>query len=171
MDDKAHSKSFGVFKPVGYLVVSFPKAEQADQGMDALVGQGVETAGIVRYTDREMLAQIDSDLAEAGVLASVGQEKNLVKAHRALAEQGYHWLVIPAEDRDAAARIADSLAACGAERAQLYGRFIIEEMIEHGDDEQQVAESPDRHLDAQTPSGDESERAQIRPADAEADQR
>lgn len=167
MEDKATSKSFGVFKPVGYLVVSFPKAEQVDQGMDAMTEQGLSTAGINRYTDREMLEQIDADIAGAGVLASVGQEMNLVKAHRALAERGYHWLVIPAHDRDEAARIADCLAACGAERAQLYGRFIIEEMIEHSTDEPQVAESPERHLDAQTVSGDEAERAEIRPAETD----
>ncbi len=42
------------------------------------------------------------------------------------------------------------------------GNFIIEELIEHADDESQVAESPDRGLDAQTPSGLEAERVQRR---------
>lgn len=68
-------------------------------------------------------------------------------------------------DNDEAARTAaDALKAAGAERAQLYGRFIIEELIEHAADLPQVSESPDRGLDAQTPSGHEAERAELRPA-------
>lgn len=156
-------RSFGVFKPVGHLVISFAQAEQADAAAQALRERSIADAGqLRRYSDREMLAQIDADLADASPLASLGQEMNLVKAHRALAERGYHWLVVAAPDDEAARRVADCAAAAGAERAQFYGRFVIEEMIEHPDDEPQVAESPERQLDSQTVSGDEAERAQIR---------
>jgi hypothetical protein len=106
-----------------------------------------------------MIRQVDSDLDNAGALAAIGQEVNLVKAHRALAEQGYHFLVVHADDDDQAQRIADTVKGFNAERAQHYGHFIIEELISHPDDEPQVAESPDRGLDAQTPSGFEDERA------------
>ncbi|NYS35797.1 hypothetical protein HZZ02_19160, partial [Streptococcus danieliae] len=84
--------------------------------------------------------------------------------HQALAERGYHWLVVRVDNDEAARTAADALKAAGAERAQLYGRFIIEELIEHAADLPQVSESPDRGLDAQTPSGHEAERAEIRPA-------
>ena len=84
----------------------------------------------------------------------------------AVAQQlGYHFLAVKA-DNDEHAR---SVAAIGrehhAERAQYYGRFIVEELIEHPTDTAQVAESPARGLDAQTPSGQEEERARLRPAD------
>jgi hypothetical protein len=46
-----------------------------------------------------------------------------------------------------------------AERAQRYGQFIIEELIEPSGDEQQTFESPDRGLDAQTRSGEEKDLA------------
>lgn len=36
---------------------------------------------------------------------------------------------------------------------------MFEELIESADAQPQVAESPDRGLDAQTPSGEEAERA------------
>ena len=52
-----------------------------------------------RLTDREMLSQIEQDLQKASSLAAVGQELNLIKAHRALAERGYHWLVVHAPGR------------------------------------------------------------------------
>lgn len=164
MDD-SNDHSYGVFKPVGHLVASFAEAEMADRAFESLGQQQIDRSKVRRYSDKQMLAQIDADMENASILASLGQEMNLIKAHRELAERGYHWLVVPAEDRDAAAGIADALAACGAERAQYYSRFIIEEMIEHPDDLRQVAESPARKLDSQTVSGKEGERAQIRPGD------
>jgi hypothetical protein len=165
--DESPDRSFGVFKPVGHLVASFPDADMSSHAMEALKKQQLDTTQVRRYTDREMLSQIDVDIKGASILASIGQEMNLIKAHRELAERGYHWLVIPAEDRDEAARVADVLATCGAERAQYYTRLIIEEMIQHSEDLRQVAESPDRQLDAQTRSGTEGERAAIRPAEDE----
>jgi hypothetical protein len=163
MDSTDH-QAYGVFKPIGHMVVSFPSASQAEQGRASLEALGVAPADVHPYTDREMLAQIDADLERASPLASVGQELNLIKAHRTLAERGYHWLVVRVADDKAARRAAAVLKAQGAERAQLYGRFIIEEMIEHDSDLAQTRESPDTGLDAQTPSGKEEERARLRPA-------
>ena len=163
-------RSFGVFKPVDHVVISFAGAEQADAAAQALAEIGVQGATVVRrLTDRQMLAQIERDLQKASSLAAVGQELNLIKAHRVLAERGYHWLVVHAPDRDHALQVARTVRAHGAERAQLYGNFIIEELIEHHDDDKaQVAESPDRGLDAETPSGEESERARLHARDRRA---
>ena len=169
MDQKTDDHAFGVFKPVGCVVISFPQAAQADQAKDAILALGPAPADVRRLTDAKMLAQIDSDMQTASPLASIGQEMNLVKAHRALAERGYHWLVVHAPDDEQARQVADVAKAAGAERAQHYGRLIIEELIEHPEDLTQVGESPDRQLDAQTPSGHESERADLRPADEDGD--
>lgn len=156
-------RSFGVFKPVGHLVISFPHAEQADRAADALADLGLVPGAVRHYSDREMLHQIDQDIAGASPLASVGQEMNLVLAHRALAERGYHWLLVHADNDEQAVRIANVAKGCGAERAQHYGHFIIEELIERPGALPQVAESPDRGLDAQTPSGHEVETGEPHP--------
>jgi hypothetical protein len=151
-------RSFGVFKPVDHVVISFPSGEQASAAEQALAKIGLQgVPSVRRLSDREMLAQIDHDLQKASSLAAVGQEVNLVKSHRALAERGYHWLVVRAPRREEALQVAQTARAHGAERAQHYGNFIIEEMIDPGT-RPQVAESPDRGLDAQTPSGQEAER-------------
>ena len=161
----ADEHSFGVFKPVGHVVISFPSAAQADATAQVLQRFGLQSGPEVRrFTDRQMLAQIDRDLQHASPLAAVGQEINLIKAHRALAERGYHWLVVHAADDELARRVAHVARQQGAERAQLYGKFIVEELIDPRSGRPQVAESPDRGLDAQTPSGLESERAQQRSA-------
>lgn len=163
--DHEEQTSFGVFKPVGHTVISFPSADQADEARTALGRLGVAGDAIQRYTDREMLSQIDRDIQQAGPLASIGQEMNLVLAHKALAEKGYHWLIVHTPKDELARRVAACVKPLGAERAQLYGHFIIEELITHADEPPQVAESPDRHLDSATPSGREEERAELRPAE------
>ncbi|MCE4553104.1 hypothetical protein [Pelomonas cellulosilytica] len=149
--------SFGVFKPVGHVVISLPDAEAADRAADALGRLGIAGDAVHRYTDREMLRQIDEDVARASPLASIGQEMNLVLAHRVLAQRGYHWLVVGVSGDEQARQLAQAVKAEGAERAQHYGHFIIEDLIERDGGVPQVAESPDRGLDAQTPSGKESE--------------
>lgn len=165
MDPSDH-RAYGVFKPVGHMVVSFPDAATVGKGQEALAALGYERADIHRYTPEQMVAQCDADIARASPLAGVGQELNLVKAYRELAERGFHWLVLREDDDDRARRAADALHAQGAERAQLYGRFIIEEMITRSADMPQVKESPDTGLDPQTPSGQEKERAHMRPPEA-----
>ncbi|MBW8846732.1 MAG: hypothetical protein JF607_17330 [Burkholderiales bacterium] len=157
-------RSFGVFKPVGHVVISFPQAAQATQAATAMAALDLAPGSLRHYSDREMVQQIDDDIAHASPLASVGQEMNLVLAHRALAARGYHWLVVYVTSDKQAAEVAAIAQAHGAERAQHYGHFIIEELIERPGGITQVAESPDRGLDAQTPSGKESEAAELKKA-------
>jgi hypothetical protein len=156
-----HERSFGVFKPVGHVVISFPGVAEASAAVQAMRAAGLGRDEIRHYTDRQMIEQIDDDIAHASPLAAVGQELNLVRAHRALAVQGYHFLVVHVPEKREGAlpaqQIADIAREQGALRAQLYGSFIIEELIQRPDQLTQVGESPDRGLDAQTPSGLEAE--------------
>jgi hypothetical protein len=165
--EREDNTSFGVFKPVGHTVISFASADMATRARDALAEAGVGGDAVRYYTDEEMLSQIDADLQHASPLAAVGQEMNLVMAHKALAQRGYHWLVVKTPDNESASKVADCVGPLGAERAQLYGGFVIEELIEHSDDERQFAESPDKGLDAGTVSNDEEERADLRPPQEE----
>jgi len=153
-----HPQAYGVFKPVGHVVVSFPPETDLDAVGRALAQAGFPPSEVRRYSAREMVEQADRDLSEATALASLGQEANLVKAHRALAERGYGFLVVHAPKDDQAAHVAALAERFGAERAQYYGRLMIEELIEHAEDTAQVAESTARGLDAQTPSGREQDR-------------
>jgi hypothetical protein len=59
------------------------------------------------------------------------------------------------KDEDAQ-RVADIGRQFNATRAQKYGHLMIEELIEPGTGENQVPESPDTGLDAQTLSGREA---------------
>ncbi len=153
MDKSDRPDAYGVFKPVGHVVVSFEPDADSKAAVAALQDAGF--GDVVHYTPEEMIRQADLDVQNAGLLATIGQELNLVKAHRALAEQGASFVVVGAPSDDEAQRVADIVKSHGATRAQSYGRFIIEELIEPGSGEKQVAESPDRGIDAQTRTGHE----------------
>jgi hypothetical protein len=148
--------AYGVFKPVGHVIVAFPDDEDSQGALAELLRIGFKPADIVAYTPAEMKAQADIDIDQAGLLAGIGQELNLVKAHRELAVNGHYFLVVHAPGDDEVAKVADTARRFHAIRAQKYGRLMIEELLEPGTGERQVAESPDRGLDAQTRSGNES---------------
>lgn len=145
-------EAFGVFKPVGHIVIAFRSAADQQAAAQALLQQGFAASALVRFTPDEMKSQVDADIKAASVLASLGQELNLVKAHRALAESGCSFLVVHAPDDDLAERVAVVARTMKAVAAQRYGRFIIEELVEQAPGEAQVFESPDRGLDTETPT-------------------
>ena len=156
MKSNDRPEAYGVFKPVGHVIVALPTAADAQGARSALLADGFTADEIVAYSPDEMKRQADIDIEQAGVLAGIGQELNLVKSHRDLAEKGYSFLVVRAPKDEEAQRVADIARRFNATRAQSYGRLMIEELIEVGSGEKQVAESPDRGLDAQTRSGREA---------------
>lgn len=149
-----HPSTLGAFKPVGHVVIAFPREVDADAVQRALLEAGRPADAITRMSSAQMIAQADHDLATASPIAAVGQELNLVRAQRELAVSGHSFFVVAAHDDDVT-RVTDVARRFGATRAQRYGRFIIEELVEVGSGENQVGESPDRGLDAQTVSGQE----------------
>ena len=156
MSSTDRPESFGVFKPVGHVIVALPTEADARGAMTALLSDGFEPADIVSYSPEQMQRQADIDIEQAGVLAGIGQELNLVKSHRELAARGHSFLVVRAPKDEQAQRVATIARRFNASRAQSYGHLMIEELIEVGSGENQVAESPDRGLDAQTESGRET---------------
>ncbi|WP_431103834.1 hypothetical protein [Roseateles noduli] len=146
-DDDERPTSFGVYKPVDHLVISFPGAADAGQARAALSAHGIADADLHAITDREMIELVERDLKRASPLAAIGQEINLLRSQGELAERGYHFLVVKARDDAQAREIAEIARRNHAERAQYYGHFIIEEMLEPEAGRPQVSESPHRGLD------------------------
>ena len=123
-------QAFGVFKPVGHVVVSFEAVDDATAAADLLLERGFSAEDLVRYTPQQMLAQVDTDLAQASPLASIGQELNLIKAHRELAERGYSFVIVHAPSDDKVEQVTEVARRTRAYTAQSYGRSIIEELID-----------------------------------------
>ena len=153
MDPTDRPEAYGVFKPVGHVIMAFATDADTQGALSALLSSGFVRDEVAVYSPEQMKSQAEADIEKAGVLATIGQELNLVRAHRDLAAQGHSFLVVRAPKGDGAQRIADIGRRFNAIRAQKYGRLLIEELIEVGSGENQVAESPDRGLDSQTRSG------------------
>jgi large subunit ribosomal protein L9 len=84
-----------------------------------------------------MRRQADIDIDQAGVLAGIGQELNLVKAHRELAIKGHGFLVVRAPGDDEAQKVADVLdgksfivVRSAGETGQLYGSVAARDVVE-----------------------------------------
>ncbi len=146
MDKKHIPESFGVFKPVGHVVITFRTAGDLQSAEAALSEQGFAASEMVRYTSAEMIAQVDAEVAKASPLAAIGQDLNLIKAHRELAQQGCSFLVVHAPEQahvDKVNAVAHTLKAVAAQR---YGRFVTEELIDDASGNQ-TFESTDTGLD------------------------
>jgi hypothetical protein len=155
MNNTNSQTAYGVFKPVGHVLASFPTEDDARAAIGALKDAGFGDADVAFYPAADVLERAERDIAHSGILASIGQELNLVKEQRDLAAQGHPFISVHAEQDDAARRVGDIVGRYKADRAQKYGHLIIEELIEPGSGQRQVAESPDRGLDPQTRSGHE----------------
>jgi hypothetical protein len=141
MDKNNPPESFGIFKPVGWIVITLRTAPELDALAQTLADHGFAPDALVRYTPAEMLAQIDSELPNASPLAEFGQEIRIVKAHRVLAQNGCSFLVVHAPDDQSVAQVAAAVRDCGAPTAQRYGRLIIEELTERSASEVPFASS------------------------------
>ena len=160
MNDSNSQTAYGVFKPVGHVLASFPTERDARSAVEALKQAGFPNVAF--YPASEVLERAERDIRNSGVLANIGQELNLVKQQRDLAEQGHPFVSVLAEEDEAARRAADIVARYNADRAQKFGRLIIEELIEPGTEQRQAKESPDTGLDPQTRSGNESGTGPVR---------
>lgn len=147
MDKLNPPRSFGVFKPVGHVVVSFPEAAQALSAIAQLRDDGFEDADITHYSAAQMRAQVDDEVRRSNPLASIGQDMNLIQKHGELADAGCDFLVVRARDADRAEQVAVIARRLHAVTAQRYGLFIVEELIARPLGDEQSAESPETGLD------------------------
>ena len=154
MNDSNSQTAYGVFKPVGHVLASFPTERDARSAVQALQEAGF--TDVAFHPAEEVRTRAERDIANAGVLAGIGQELNLVKQQRDLAKEGHPFVSVLAPEADEARRAASIVARHSADRAQKFGRLIIEELLEPGTGQRQARESPDTGLDAQTRSGQES---------------
>ena len=150
-----HPTSFGVFKPVGHVLMSFATADQSDVSAKALLDTGFSESEIFRYSPVEMQAQAETDIEAASPMASLGQDLNLVKAHLALALQGQSFIVVSTAEDEQVQRATEVAKRMHATRAQHYGMLVVEELVPPGTSTQQAAESPDTGLDMQKRARDD----------------
>ena len=121
--------SFGVFKPVGHLMVGVPAQEQADRLEAALRTAGWPPGAMHHFVPRESVAELAAMVDNAGAMAGFGYEITLLRRYLSLAEQGYCWLLVKVSDSEHAGSAAETARSHGAVLAVYYRRFTVEDLI------------------------------------------
>ena len=121
--------SFGVFKPVGHLMIGLPTQEQTDTLVSALQGAGWASHEVRQFTPRESVAELEDLVEKAGALAGFGYEITLLRRYLTLARGGQLWLLVKVEDTDEAAQAAELARERGATLAVHYRLLTVEELI------------------------------------------
>jgi hypothetical protein len=121
--------SFGVFKPVGHVMMGLPTQTQLDALVSALHDAGWPAPGVRQFSPRESVAELRAMVDNAGPLAGFGYEITLLKRYLALTEEGYRWLLVQTEDSESATAAAALARASGATIAVHYRTLTVEELI------------------------------------------
>lgn len=130
MEKNKPPESFGVFKPVGHIVMAYRSPDALQSACGALLEQGFTQATMLRYSSQEMAEQVDTELKNASPLASFGYELKLINIYRELAAAGCAFLIVHAPEDDQVARVAAVANKMQAVTAQRYGSLIIEELVD-----------------------------------------
>lgn len=121
--------SFGLFKPVGHVMVGLPTQKHIDKLVASLLGAGWTDGAVLHFTPRESAAELETMVDNAGAMAGFGYEITMLRRYLALAQQGYRWLLVKVNDSEHAATVAASARSCGAVLAVHYRRFTVEELL------------------------------------------
>jgi hypothetical protein len=147
-------RSFGIFKPVGHTLICLKSADLLKSAELTFREKGFAESSLTQYTPQEMIAQVEEDFLSASPLAEFGQELNLSRTHRELAQGGCSFLVVYAPDSESAKIVDSVIETIKPVMAQRYGRLIIEELVASSTDPHQLPESLDTGLDAKSAKDD-----------------
>ena len=134
---------------VGHVLVAFANPADMRGAMAALRDDGFTDDEVVAYSPEQMQRQAQFDIEHSSLLASIGQDLNLMKANLLLAQQGHSFLVVRAWKDERVARVVAASKLFHAVRARQYGMLLVEELIDERSGANQVFESTDRGLDEQ----------------------
>ncbi len=121
--------SFGVFKPVGYVMMGLPTQGQADALQMALQGAGWPAPTLHRFAPLESVSELQALVDKAGPLSGFGYEITLLRRYLKLAQAGWRWLLVKVDDADHAAAACEVARGCGATLGVYYRSLTVEELI------------------------------------------
>jgi len=124
-----HPLSFGVFSPVGHVVVAFADDASAGAAARALRETGFEDEDILQYSAHEESEEMSRMLDGISGAAGFGHEVCLMRQYKALADEGCGWLVVYAPDKAHCEKVVATARQHGAMLAEKYGRLVIEDLL------------------------------------------
>ena len=119
-------RSFGVFAPIGYLVIAFPGEAEAVQAREALLTGGYEEDEALMFSSQQVISDIENTRADISILAYMGAERGHQKQHLEYAKQGSVFLVVYAPTEPETVRVMNVARRFGARLAHKYNRLTVE---------------------------------------------
>jgi hypothetical protein len=119
-------RSFGVFAPIGYLVIAFPGEAEAARAREALLTGGYEEDEALMFSSQQVIADIENTRADISILAYMGAERGHQKQHLEHAKQGAAFLVVYAPTEPETARVMNVARRFRARLAHKYNRLTVE---------------------------------------------
>ncbi|MBN9133792.1 MAG: hypothetical protein J0H48_10570 [Nitrosospira multiformis] len=121
--------SFGLFYPVGYLVVGFKSREDALRVQQDLKTGGYEPDDCVFFSCKEVTEAATDNLEKnEGFLPRLGWADEAIKVHLETAKEGGSFLVIYAPDKLSSDRAMNVIRNVPFAFAHRYHRLAIEEL-------------------------------------------
>jgi hypothetical protein len=121
--------SFGVFKPVGSVMVGLPTSAQAAALVKDLQQAGWSSSALSHFKQADSVAELEQMVNQAGPMAGFGYEITLLRRYLTLAREGVQWLLVKVDDGDHAALAAEKARGRGALLAVYYRTLIEEDLI------------------------------------------
>ena len=120
---------FGIFYPLGYIVVAFSNDDDALRVQRDLTTGGYAPDECIVYTSETVAAAAQQNLDEnAGWLARLGKSDEAVRRHLQAAKQGAAFALIFAPGEVEASRAMNVVRRVPFELAHWYHRFAIQDM-------------------------------------------
>jgi len=112
--------SFGVFSPMGHVVMAFTTDSDANRARQLLFNNGFAQEDVTHYGKAEVLAQIEKSEEQSTSPAQIGQEVAKVDEYLVLAKQGCGFLVLHAPEDESAKRAVAIVKPLGLKFAEKY---------------------------------------------------
>lgn len=121
--------SFGLFYPLGYLVVGFKNNEDALRVQQDLKTGGYEPDDCVLFSCNEVIEAATDNLEKnEGFISRLGWADEAIKMHLETAKEGGSFLIIYAPDKLTSDRAMNVIRRGSFELAHRYHRLAIEEL-------------------------------------------
>lgn len=120
---------FGIFYPVGYLVVGFSSRAYAEQVQRDLMTGGYDQADCPLFTSEQVAENAQRNLDEnTGFLARLGKSDTAVQIHLDAAKGGATFLLIYAPGDTDTSRAMTVIRRVPFEFVHRYHRLVIEDL-------------------------------------------
>jgi hypothetical protein len=121
-------RSFGVFAPVGYLVLAFREAREAAQVRESLLTGGYDDEEVMQFSSQQVISSTENARDNISILAYLGTELAHQREQLEYARQGCTFLVVYAPTEAETARVLRVAGRFGVRLAHKYNRLTVEEI-------------------------------------------